>query len=144
MLPPETTRGNQLDRRHRGRLYGRWHSPSPRKIGRKQGRNDFADRDWGGWRCCQANANQSQFAPTHQISGCAELTPLGEGGGAVGRTSPTNALLATPPHRRVSGRKAVAHIPVHGSWRSWMILCMQAEPSLNWTKAACGRFFLSG
>ncbi len=33
--------------------------------------------------CCQTNANQSQFAPTHQISGCAEMTPLGEGGGAV-------------------------------------------------------------
>jgi len=33
-------------------------------------------------RCCQTNANQSQFAPKRRISGCAELTPLGESDGA--------------------------------------------------------------
>ena len=35
------------------------------------------------WRCCQTNANQSQFPPMRQISGYAALTPLGKGGGAV-------------------------------------------------------------
>ncbi len=34
-------------------------------------------------RCCQTNANQSQFAPKRRISGCAELTPLSQCGGAV-------------------------------------------------------------
>jgi hypothetical protein len=33
--------------------------------------------------CCQTNANQFQFAPQPRISGRAELTPLGESGGAV-------------------------------------------------------------
>jgi hypothetical protein len=31
----------------------------------------------------QTNANQSQFAPTRRISGCAELTPLSKRGGSV-------------------------------------------------------------
>jgi hypothetical protein len=28
--------------------------------------------------CCQTNANQSPFAQSHPVSGCAELTPLAE------------------------------------------------------------------
>jgi hypothetical protein len=34
-------------------------------------------------RCCQTKANQSQFASKPRISGRADLTPLGESGGAV-------------------------------------------------------------
>jgi len=83
MQPPETMQGIRADTGQSGRLCGRWHGPTPRKIGRKQGKKDFAGRDGGRWRCFQTNANQSQFAPTRRISGCAELTPLGEGGGAV-------------------------------------------------------------
>ena len=33
--------------------------------------------------CCQTNANQSQFTPMRQLSGRAELAPLGEGDGTV-------------------------------------------------------------
>ena len=43
----------------------------------------FQIHNEGKWRCCQTNANQSQFAPQPRISGRAELTPLGESGGAV-------------------------------------------------------------
>ena len=34
-----------------------------------------------GW--CQTDSNQSQFAPVREISGRAELTPLGKSGGTV-------------------------------------------------------------
>ena len=37
----------------------------------------------GSGGCCKTNANQSLFAQSPPISGCAELTPLGENGGAV-------------------------------------------------------------
>ena len=35
-------------------------------------------------RWCQTNANQSLFSQTRSVSGRAELTPLGESGGAAG------------------------------------------------------------
>ncbi len=35
-------------------------------------------------RCCQTNANSSQFSDYIHSSGCAKLTPLGESSGAVG------------------------------------------------------------
>ncbi len=34
-------------------------------------------------RCCQTNANQSQFSSNLNLLGCAETAPLGESGGAV-------------------------------------------------------------
>ena len=34
-------------------------------------------------RCCQTNANESQFTRAGRVSGGAKLTPLGKGGGSV-------------------------------------------------------------
>jgi len=49
-VPPETLRRNRTSSRDCGRLSARWHSPSDRKNGRKQGKKDCHDRDRGGWR----------------------------------------------------------------------------------------------
>ena len=38
----------------------------------------------GSGGCCKTNANQSLFAQSPPISGCAELTPLAGSGGAAG------------------------------------------------------------
>ena len=60
-------------------------------------------------RCCQTNANSSQFSSNSNKLGCEEAAPLSEGDGAVGlETLPTvkRALLVKMVEdRRVNGCK---------------------------------------
>ena len=57
----------------------------------------------GSGRCCKTNANQSLFAQFPPISGCAELTPLAESGGAAGLEAVPTGENALRVERVVEG-----------------------------------------
>ncbi len=49
----------------------------------KPEKNEFAHREWGGWRCCQTNANQSLVGQWHCPLCRAEPAPFVKSGSAV-------------------------------------------------------------
>ncbi len=83
MLGSETTGRKVGNQRFGDRLFRKAPFSNSRNYERNQPQIAGEGIDWGGWRCCQTNSNQSQFAAAGVNLCGTKLAPLGKCGGSV-------------------------------------------------------------